>query len=95
MPQRWEVQKPILPATNSSAASVGQGTVNCPHVTDPCGLVTSHIALCVWYLTGERIAGLLGIFLAIPIAGMVVSWYRSQSQEGYTLTEKLDNSDQS
>ena len=33
MPQRWEAQKPILPATNSSAASVGQGTVNCPDVT--------------------------------------------------------------
>jgi predicted PurR-regulated permease PerM len=33
---------------------------------------------------GERIAGLLGIFLAIPIAGMVVSWYRSQSQGGHS-----------
>jgi hypothetical protein len=41
----------MLPAMNSSAASAGQGTVNCPYVTDPCGLVTSHIALCVWYLT--------------------------------------------
>jgi hypothetical protein len=28
-----------------------QGTVNCPDATDPCGLVASHIALCVWYLT--------------------------------------------
>lgn len=35
---------------------------------------------------GERIAGLLGIFLAIPIAGMVVSWYRSQSQEEHTFS---------
>jgi hypothetical protein len=33
MPQRWEAQKPILPTTNSSAASAGQGTVNCPDVT--------------------------------------------------------------
>ncbi|MFM7450491.1 MAG: AI-2E family transporter [Leptolyngbyaceae cyanobacterium] len=28
---------------------------------------------------GERIAGLLGVFLAIPIAGIVVSWYKSQT----------------
>lgn len=35
---------------------------------------------------GERIAGLLGVFLAIPIAGMVVSWYRSQTQESNALT---------
>jgi len=28
---------------------------------------------------GERIAGLLGVFLAIPIAGIVVSWYKSQA----------------
>lgn len=41
----------VLPAMNSSAASVGQGTVNCPNATDPCGRVASHIALCVWYLT--------------------------------------------
>lgn len=35
---------------------------------------------------GERVAGLLGIFLAIPIAGMVVSWYRSLSQEADSFT---------
>lgn len=29
---------------------------------------------------GERVAGLLGIFLAIPIAGMIVSWSKSQDQ---------------
>jgi len=27
---------------------------------------------------GERIAGLLGVFLAIPIAGMIVSWSSEQ-----------------
>ncbi|MCP9928688.1 AI-2E family transporter [Cyanobium sp. CH-040] len=27
---------------------------------------------------GERIAGLLGIFLAIPVAGMVVNWHRDR-----------------
>ncbi|MBF2028698.1 MAG: AI-2E family transporter [Oscillatoriales cyanobacterium C42_A2020_001] len=29
---------------------------------------------------GERIAGLLGIFLAIPIAGMIISWMRSEEE---------------
>lgn len=35
---------------------------------------------------GERIAGLLGVFLAIPIAGMMLSWYRSQTEETNALT---------
>ncbi|NQV09802.1 MAG: AI-2E family transporter [Cyanobacteria bacterium] len=30
---------------------------------------------------GERIAGLLGVFLAIPIAGMIVSWSAEESPE--------------
>lgn len=29
---------------------------------------------------GERIAGLLGVFLAIPIAGMIVSWSKTDEQ---------------
>jgi predicted PurR-regulated permease PerM len=27
---------------------------------------------------GERIAGLLGIFLAMPLAGMVINWERDR-----------------
>ena len=30
---------------------------------------------------GERIAGLLGVFLAIPIAGMIAAWMRSVKEE--------------
>jgi predicted PurR-regulated permease PerM len=30
---------------------------------------------------GERVAGLLGVFLAIPIAGMVAAWLRSVQAE--------------
>ncbi len=30
---------------------------------------------------GERIAGLLGVFLAIPIAGMIAAWMRSMQEE--------------
>lgn len=39
---------------------------------------------------GERTAGLLGVFLAIPIAGMIVSWNRSQSQEVDDLASSTD-----
>lgn len=30
---------------------------------------------------GERIAGLLGVFIAVPIAGMIVSWLRQEEEE--------------
>ncbi len=38
---------------------------------------------------GERIAGLLGVFLAIPITGMIVSWYRGTDLESQLLAEPL------
>jgi predicted PurR-regulated permease PerM len=30
---------------------------------------------------GERVAGLLGVFLAIPIAGMIAAWMHSMQVE--------------
>jgi predicted PurR-regulated permease PerM len=30
---------------------------------------------------GQRVAGLLGIFLSIPIAGMIAAWMRSIEEE--------------
>lgn len=49
-------------------------------------LEINPVLLFLALFVGERIAGLLGVFLAIPIAGMVVSWYRSLSQETDNLT---------
>jgi predicted PurR-regulated permease PerM len=36
---------------------------------------------------GERVAGLLGVFLSIPIAGMIAAWMRAQNQEPTSLSE--------
>jgi predicted PurR-regulated permease PerM len=36
---------------------------------------------------GEKVAGLLGIFLAIPIAGMIAAWMRSVREEAKALPE--------
>ena len=36
---------------------------------------------------GERVAGLLGVFLSIPIAGMIAAWIRSVQQEPTPLLE--------
>jgi predicted PurR-regulated permease PerM len=36
---------------------------------------------------GERIAGLLGVFLAIPLAGMIAAWVRSVQAEAETLDQ--------
>ena len=30
---------------------------------------------------GERLAGLLGVFLAIPVAGMILGWSKDEEQE--------------
>ncbi len=38
---------------------------------------------------GERVAGLLGVFLAIPIAGMIAAWMRSVREETALLLEEL------
>jgi len=37
---------------------------------------------------GERVAGLLGIFLSIPIAGMIAAWMRSVNEEAALSTEE-------
>jgi predicted PurR-regulated permease PerM len=36
---------------------------------------------------GERIAGLLGVFLAIPVAGMIVSWERDGAPAGTAVAD--------
>lgn len=36
---------------------------------------------------GERIAGLLGVFLSIPIAGMIAAWIRSAQEESTPLAK--------
>jgi hypothetical protein len=51
MPQQPGCNGCILSSTASRTE--GQGTVNCPYANDPCGRVASHIAWCVWYLTGR------------------------------------------
>jgi predicted PurR-regulated permease PerM len=38
---------------------------------------------------GQRVAGLLGIFLAIPIAGMIAAWMRSIEEETKASLEKV------
>ncbi len=30
---------------------------------------------------GERLAGLLGVFLAIPVAGMILGWGKDEEQD--------------
>jgi len=37
---------------------------------------------------GQRVAGLLGIFLAIPVAGMIAAWMRSTQQEAAVSLEE-------
>jgi predicted PurR-regulated permease PerM len=37
---------------------------------------------------GERVAGLLGVFLSIPIAGMIAIWMRLRQEEKNLLEEK-------
>lgn len=37
---------------------------------------------------GERVAGLLGVFLAIPIAGMISAWIRSVQAESESILEE-------
>jgi predicted PurR-regulated permease PerM len=36
---------------------------------------------------GERVAGLLGVFLSIPIAGMIAAWIRAVQEEPTPLLE--------
>lgn len=39
-------------------------------------LEISPVLLFIALFLGERVAGLLGIFLAVPIAAMIVSWLK-------------------
>ncbi|MFM7573970.1 MAG: AI-2E family transporter [Snowella sp.] len=39
---------------------------------------------------GERVAGLLGVFLSIPIAGMIAIWMRLRQEEKNLLEEKTE-----
>jgi hypothetical protein len=48
MPHSWEEQKLLL---STAGQTERQGTVNYPYVTDPCGLVASHIPFWVGHLT--------------------------------------------
>lgn len=43
-------------------------------------LEISPVLLFLALFIGERIAGLLGVFLAIPIAGMIAAWFRSDRE---------------
>lgn len=44
-------------------------------------LELNPVVLFLALLIGQRVAGLLGIFLSIPIAGMIAAWMRSVSEE--------------
>lgn len=50
-------------------------------------LEISPVLLFFSLFIGERIAGLLGVFLAIPIAGMIVSWSKSDDQPAIPAAE--------
>jgi predicted PurR-regulated permease PerM len=40
---------------------------------------------------GERVAGLLGIFLSIPIAGMITLWLQPEAESVPEFTDRLEN----
>ncbi|HEY9617883.1 MAG TPA: AI-2E family transporter, partial [Microcoleaceae cyanobacterium] len=44
-------------------------------------LEISPVLLFLALFIGERVAGLLGIFLSIPIAGMIAAWLRTEDVE--------------
>ena len=43
-------------------------------------LELNPVLLFLALFVGERVAGLLGVFLAIPIAGMIAAWMRSSKE---------------
>ncbi|NJR60989.1 MAG: AI-2E family transporter [Cyanobacteria bacterium CRU_2_1] len=59
-------------------------------------LEISPVLLFLALFIGERVAGLLGIFLSIPIAGMIAAWLRSEAtdhssaQRSIELTDELE-----
>jgi predicted PurR-regulated permease PerM len=50
-------------------------------------LEINPVLLFVALFIGEKIAGLLGIFLAIPITGMIVSWHKENTETARQLEE--------
>jgi predicted PurR-regulated permease PerM len=44
-------------------------------------LEISPVILFLALFIGERVAGLLGVFLSIPIAGMIAAWLRAENLE--------------
>lgn len=57
-------------------------------------LELSPVLLFLALFIGERVAGLLGVFLSIPIAGMIAAWMRSErdsQQKSLQPSEELSN----
>ena len=52
-------------------------------------LEVNPVLLFLSLFIGERIAGILGVFLAVPVAGMIAAWVKAESLE----TEKLPESE--
>jgi predicted PurR-regulated permease PerM len=50
-------------------------------------LELNPVVLFLALFIGERVAGLLGVFLSIPIAGMIAIWMRSLQEEKRLLEE--------
>jgi len=53
-------------------------------------LELNPVVLFLSLFIGERVAGLLGVFLSIPIAGMIAIWMRSLKEEKILLEETED-----
>jgi predicted PurR-regulated permease PerM len=51
-------------------------------------LELNPVVLFLALFIGERVAGLLGVFLSIPIAGMIAIWMRLRQEEKGLLEEK-------
>ncbi|HIK54338.1 MAG TPA: AI-2E family transporter [Synechococcales cyanobacterium M55_K2018_004] len=50
-------------------------------------LEVNPVLLFLALFIGQRVAGLLGVFLAIPIAGMIAAWIRSAAQDAASSEE--------
>ena len=53
-------------------------------------LELNPVVLFLALFIGERVAGLLGVFLSIPIAGMIAIWMRSLKEEKELLEEQIE-----
>jgi predicted PurR-regulated permease PerM len=51
-------------------------------------LETSPVLLFLALFIGERVAGLLGVFLSVPVAGMIAAWLRAEKLEAQTLPDQ-------